>query len=336
MLLKTVLVGGLLLLFSLSAQAQTPAGCFFYGDSIYYNGNPVPVGTIITAYDPDSILCGFWTVSVVGQFGAMTVVGDDTSDPEDPTDEGAVDGDTIKFYINGLLADCIGDCSWTDKASKEIRLSVETDSVIIDLQIVESPGPRAVKPGELITVRLGVVNLGNGLDLFGVTVYTGRGWTTYPQDSVTHAEVGDTVNVYFDVQVPLWPQEPPQDTIYFTVYSHNDPSVTDEGIAFLSVSITGIEDENPDGLPGSFALYQNYPNPFNPTTTISFDLVSRATVSLQIYDITGRVVEERKLGSLGAGNHDIEFDASGLASGVYLYRLATASYSQTKKMVLVK
>jgi len=336
MILKTVLVGGLILLFSLSAQAQTPSGCFYYGDSIYYNGIPAPVGSVIDAYDPDGIHCGTWTVATAGEFGAMTVVGDDTSDPEDPTDEGAIDGDIITFYINGLLADCIGDCTWTDKATKEVRLSVETDSVVIDFQIVESPGPRAVKPNETITVRIGVENLGNGLDLYGVTAYTGRGWTTIPQDSVSHADIGETVNVYFDIEIPDWPGDPPQDTIYFTVYSHNDPSVTDEGIAFLSVSITGIDDDVPDGLPGAFALYQNYPNPFNPTTTISFNLASRSTVNLQIYDITGRVVDERELGSLTAGNHEIDFDASGLASGVYLYRLATETYSQTRKMVLIK
>ena len=323
-------------MFALGAQAQTPLGCFYYGDSVYYNGIPAPVGTVIDAYDPDGIHCGTWTVNVAGQFGAMTVVGDDTSDPEDPTDEGAVDGDIIDFYIDGLLADCIGDNTWTDKATKELRLSVDAGDITIDLQIVEIPGPRAVRPGEVITVRIGVENLGNALDLFGVTAYTGRGWTTIPQDSVSHAEVGETVYVYFDIQIPLWPGDPPQDTVYFTVYSHNDPSVTDEDMAFLTVSITGIEDDVPDGLPGSFALFQNYPNPFNPTTTIGFNLATRSTVSLQVYDITGRVVEERELGSLSSGNHEIEFDASGLASGVYLYRLATESYTQTKKMVLVK
>ncbi|MBN1212791.1 MAG: T9SS type A sorting domain-containing protein [candidate division Zixibacteria bacterium] len=334
-LLKAVLLGGLILLFTIGAQAQsTPWACFFAGTASY-NGIPAPVGTVIDAYDPDGIHCGSWIVHTTGLFGAMAVVGDDTTDPDDPTDEGAVDGDVITFYINGLLADCIGDCTWTDKATKEIALSVVEDSVEIALQIVVSPGPRAVRPGETISVKVGVENLGNALDLFGITAYTDKGWTTIPQDSATHADPGDTVYVYFRVIIPLWPGEPPTDVIHFTVFSHNDPSVTASGTASLTVSVTDVDDPIVN-LPGSFELYQNYPNPFNPTTTFAFNLASLSHVNLQIYDITGRLVDERDLGSLSAGNHQVEFNAGGLASGVYLYRLATETTSQTKKMILVK
>lgn len=334
-LLKAVLLGGLILLFTIGAQAQSsPWACFFTGTASY-NGIPAPVGTVIDAYDPDGIHCGSWIVHTAGLFGAITVVGDDTYDPDDPTDEGAVDSDTITFYINGLLADCTGDCTWTNYETKEITLSVVEDSVDIALQIVESPGPRAVRPEETIMVKVGVENLGNALDLFGITAYTDKGWTTIPQDSVTHAEPGDTVYVYFQVEIPSWPGEPPTEVLHFTVFSHNDPSVTASGTANLTVSVTDVDDPLVN-LPGSFELYQNYPNPFNPATTIAFNLASLSNVNLQIYDITGRVVEERNLGSLSAGNHEVDFNADGLASGVYLYRLATETTSQTKKMILVK
>jgi len=83
-----------------------------------------------------------------------------------------------------------------------------------------------------------------------------------------------------------------------------------------------------------FKLYQNYPNPFNPTTTIPYNLpdgVKKATIS--IYDILGRLVEKKQISS---DNPYIEFDASNLSSGVYIYRLKAGNRTLTKKMMLIK
>lgn len=334
MLLKTVLAGVLVFLFTVGVNAQsTPWACFFAGTCIY-NGQPAPVGTIIKAYDPDGVNCGNWIVHTSGLFGAMAVVGDDTTDPDDPTDEGAVSGDIITFYINGLKADCVGDCTWTDKTTKEIELSVSEDSVTIALQIVMAPGSRQVLPGELISVKVGVRNLGNGTDMYKVSAYTDSG-LTYPQDTASHADPDDTTFVYFNVKVPIWNSDTVH-YVYYKVFSAIDTTVYEEGNFRLYRTITDVDDNPIVGLPGSFELYQNYPNPFNPTTTISFNLTSRSTVKMEIYDITGRLVEERELGSLPAGSHDVEFNASSFASGVYFYRLATETTSQTRKMVLIK
>ena len=88
--------------------------------------------------------------------------------------------------------------------------------------------------------------------------------------------------------------------------------------------------------PSGFELAQNYPNPFNPSTTIKYELPSSAEVRLSVYDVLGRevsvLVNERK----GAGVHEVRFDGSGLASGIYLYRLQAGSYVQTRKLVLVR
>ncbi|MCC6550119.1 MAG: T9SS type A sorting domain-containing protein [Ignavibacteriaceae bacterium] len=75
------------------------------------------------------------------------------------------------------------------------------------------------------------------------------------------------------------------------------------------------------GHPSEFALYQNYPNPFNPSTMISFALPKSEEVSLRIYDILGNEVAVLLSGKLDAGNHTVEFNASELSSGVYLYKL---------------
>ncbi|HEY3294828.1 MAG TPA: T9SS type A sorting domain-containing protein [bacterium] len=90
-------------------------------------------------------------------------------------------------------------------------------------------------------------------------------------------------------------------------------------------------------IPGEFTLYQNYPNPFNPTTTIQFDLMSQSTVSLKVFDVLGRQVATLLDNArLGAGVQLVPFDASSLASGIYLYRLETPTVKQTRKMVLMK
>ena len=90
-------------------------------------------------------------------------------------------------------------------------------------------------------------------------------------------------------------------------------------------------------IPKDFELYQNYPNPFNPVTTIKYDLPRNATVTLKIYDILGREVKtlvDHEFKS--AGSYKVVFNASHLASGIYLFKLQTNDYMNVKKMVLLK
>jgi hypothetical protein len=89
-------------------------------------------------------------------------------------------------------------------------------------------------------------------------------------------------------------------------------------------------------LPARFRLEQNYPNPFNPATTIQYDVPSRARVALAVYNILGQRVAELVNGEKNAGHYETRFDASGLASGVYLYRLQAGSFVQTRKLVVLK
>lgn len=89
-------------------------------------------------------------------------------------------------------------------------------------------------------------------------------------------------------------------------------------------------------LPTEFALSNNYPNPFNPTTTIKYDLPKESQVTLKIYDILGREVATLVNGKQNAGFYQVRFDASRLASGVYVYRIMAGDFVQTKKMMLMK
>lgn len=89
--------------------------------------------------------------------------------------------------------------------------------------------------------------------------------------------------------------------------------------------------------PNSFQLLQNYPNPFNPSTVIQFTLPVSEAVSLSVYSIDGRLVKSLLSNKqLISGTHEIQFDGSGLASGIYLYRLETSSQIATQKMTLIK
>ncbi|MBU0520143.1 T9SS type A sorting domain-containing protein [bacterium] len=85
-----------------------------------------------------------------------------------------------------------------------------------------------------------------------------------------------------------------------------------------------------------FALRGNYPNPFNPTTTISYSLTTHDYVALTVYDLSGRLIATLVDGYRDAGHHDVSFDASGLASGMYLYRLNSHGQTQSGKMMLLK
>ncbi len=86
----------------------------------------------------------------------------------------------------------------------------------------------------------------------------------------------------------------------------------------------------------SIELRQNYPNPFNPVTSIRFRLADENDVRLEVFDMTGRRVAVLIDDRIRAGEHSVNFNASGLASGVYVYRLQTGSGTYTRKMLLMR
>lgn len=94
--------------------------------------------------------------------------------------------------------------------------------------------------------------------------------------------------------------------------------------------------DNSSNLPEEYELQQNYPNPFNPETTITFSLPENSRASLIVYNAIGEQVAELVNEELSAGNYNYHFNASDLTSGVYFYRLQTSSFTETKKMMLLK
>ena len=100
--------------------------------------------------------------------------------------------------------------------------------------------------------------------------------------------------------------------------------------------ITSINGSDNNTVISDYQLQQNYPNPFNPSTKIRFSLPEAANVSLKIYDLTGRLIANLVDGMKSAGQHEIDYNASDLASGIYLYILQAGDFSQIKRMTLLK
>jgi hypothetical protein len=114
------------------------------------------------------------------------------------------------------------------------------------------------------------------------------------------------------------------DTIYY--------KVRDSRGAMAAGEVTVRIDE----IPSAYGLHQNYPNPFNPATVIGFTLPERSQVSIEVFDISGRRVATLLNEVRDPGHHEIGFDASSLATGVYVYRMQTGTFTSSRKLLLLK
>ncbi|MBN2104268.1 T9SS type A sorting domain-containing protein [bacterium] len=101
----------------------------------------------------------------------------------------------------------------------------------------------------------------------------------------------------------------------------------------ISINMTGIQEED---MPTEYSISQNNPNPFNPTTTIMFTLPETALTKIAIYDLLGREIMTLVNKKLQAGFHEMNIDANNISSGVYIYRIQSGDFIQSKKMMLMK
>lgn len=118
-----------------------------------------------------------------------------------------------------------------------------------------------------------------------------------------------------------------------TIFGTNNAVFTAD-LSLSAGEVTSISDT--DELPKALTLSQNYPNPFNPSTQIKFALPESQDVQLRVYDSMGRLVSTLVSGKMAAGSHQVSFDATRLASGVYIYQLQTGTQTLSKKMLLIK
>lgn len=127
-------------------------------------------------------------------------------------------------------------------------------------------------------------------------------------------------------------------TIYHRVIASDgsNETMSDSRKANLERGTLTSNEDNGINTPTKFTLDQNYPNPFNPSTEISFSLQETAPTLLVVYNMLGQKVATLVNERLSAGEHSINFDAGNLSSGIYIYRLQSATQSLTKRMTLIK
>jgi hypothetical protein len=178
--------------------------------------------------------------------------------------------------------------------------------------------------------------------------YVGGGWQVIAQVCSTCSTTYTDETLSYCHAVPPATCENYRNVSYrVTVVDYADPIVND--IAYesnpsneVSARLTGGGDPekisvNPDSkIPNEYLLAQNFPNPFNPTTTINYSIKSVGEVTLKVYDMLGAEVASLVNEGQEVGNYSVEFNASELPSGIYVYRLTAGSFVDNKKLILLK
>jgi hypothetical protein len=128
----------------------------------------------------------------------------------------------------------------------------------------------------------------------------------------------------------------------FTSYGDVGPVISADikgcvinGISYGDTTITEVNNSSPK-VPLVFALMQNYPNPFNPSTNIKYSIARSGRVELSIFNILGQKVKELVNEEKLSGEYEVVFDGKEFTSGIYFYRLRTNSFTETKKLILLK
>lgn len=153
---------------------------------------------------------------------------------------------------------------------------------------------------------------------------------------------GTIANLIFEVNDPTASElileattlENPHHSLKF-VYFDKERKINSVLPDFKSTTIV-LANVAVEGMPTNFAISQNYPNPFNPTTQISFDLPKATIVEIVVYNVLGQKLVTLADGMMEAGTHAVTFEGSTYSSGVYFYRMTTAEFTKTNKMVLMK
>ena len=194
---------------------------------------------------------------------------------------------------------------------------------------VKIAGGPLVRGGTNIAVSQGTINPGTGSGLQKIG------------DELTHTSpkspVNDTVSFNFQYTAPMTTTT---DTLFANGNSVNfDNTNSGDMWNFASskpVQISPASGISNNSTPVEYHLYQNYPNPFNPSTSIKFDMKKNGNVSLKIFDLSGKEVKTLFNGYKQSGNHEVNFNANGLSSGIYFCKLETSDYTSMIKMTLLK
>lgn len=178
---------------------------------------------------------------------------------------------------------------------------------------------------KLMTAMMNWYRLPDAQGGAGKTKNTGNFKITYDYDRRLLGYYTDTLNCAYATSLPIYSAGdgyPVGDLNWFP----------DRKVAWLNA--TDVEETS--NVPLTFSLNQNYPNPFNPSTSIAYSIVKESKVKLEVFDILGRKVATLVNGNQIAGAYKVNFDASKLSTGVYIYSLTSNNQIVSKKMMLLK
>ncbi|MGE5315274.1 MAG: right-handed parallel beta-helix repeat-containing protein [Acidobacteriota bacterium] len=250
-----------------------------------------------------------------------------------------------RFRHNQVLTNCL---AFNNKA-KGFDQNHNVGSITILNCTAKSNGANnfdvneALAPGCTLTVKNSLSYESNKIALLSSAVTASNNWTKGITVAAADFQTIDTAGV----SAPRKPDGSLPDIAYLRPArgSRVIDAGTDIGLPFYgSAPDLGCFETDPAtsvgyhpfALPQQFELMQNYPNPFNPETTFRFALPTLCDVSLSVYTVTGEKIASVVSGAVPAGSYSIRFDGSMIPSGVYFIRLQAGSFSQTRRMVLMK
>ncbi len=224
--------------------------------------------------------------------------------------------------------------AWNHLATGAIALPVNIDSAVVEGS-VEVRTPIGLFGSDDRDLRLSFdlvdANSGQVIKRIGSE-------GVFPRDTVLSLRLKDRLEPLAGRQVKIKPSlrgiaKRRGDIVYSLVHVH---TIVDDSMAQNPRLLANRAEAGTEQLHPKFKLEQNYPSPFNPVTQIGFEIPEDGLTTLIVYDLLGREVAVLENSIKQAGTHNASFDASKLSSGVYLYRLQSGRYTETRKMVVMK
>jgi hypothetical protein len=246
--------------------------------------------------------------------------------------------DAVKTQTDRLSYDGGVSFGSPDAQTKTVNLEAitrltgsERDFQILNCATVQNDSVRIITPD---SNRVVFVNLGPS-KIYDLNIKLARASSS---GQFTHARITVPAHSTHFI-VPNW-QDLSHQPVKIYIDAGNTGTINDSSP--VTNEATGIKEQLHTGMPGEFSLDQNYPNPFNPTTIIRYGFPHRSHVTLAVFNALGQQVAILQNGEQDAGFHEVQFNGSRLASGVYFYSLEANStdgkqnFRETKKMLLLK
>jgi len=299
-------------------------------------GSPIVVGDVVEAHDPDGVVIGVFEKQLNTPTPGSYLLHTAGEDGNTPGDQGALPGDDISFFINGL--DATPTATWVLFSSTQHNLTGPTD---VPGATVTAPKSIGGVQGDAVLIQFLIKNTGTVTQSYDVSVDVDSNWTYSAKSLVGPLDPGSS-EVY-DVLVNI-PGNAIGGFATATVHATAQTYAPANSGAKTQIDVnpTGVTGQGNGGLlPNSFSLAQNFPNPFNPETQIAFNLKAPGHVRLEIFNVVGQSVALLLDGYREAGIGQIVWDGrdnngATVASGIYFYRLSQNAQAETRKMVLLR